>query len=87
MTDFKIEKGIPAPCVKGPGTPRLGILRALAAADIGDSVLLTGGDKAAVYASIVSAAGKGWAAQRREGAGIRVWKIAEPLSDERAARR
>ena len=73
---YKIETNIPL-LPKGKTTPEAIVLRRLARANIGDSVLLAG-TRGRVTACVNYVGGPGWAATRAVGDGFRVWKIAEP---------
>lgn len=75
MSEFKIEKGVPIPQPKSGKVG--GWARALADADIGDSVFLAGRNAKDVVGGVGNH-GNRWATVRTVEGGVRVWKIAEP---------
>lgn len=75
---FTIETGIPLPKSRRAGGALTSALRSLAAASVGDSILLAGIAQRKLGPYLQSAAGNGWYATRVVEGGIRVWKIAEP---------
>ena len=89
----RIEKGVPLPARESPhAAQRREALLALAAADIGDSVLLPTDwfvtperRAAAAGTSCLKVAGPGWFSVRAVNKGVRVWKVAEPLGKGGAA--
>ena len=86
MSDTKfgsIEKGIPLP--KGSYGNKTGItskLRELMAAEVGDSILITGSTNMIVANLANQAGGKGWYTVRSMIDGVRIWKKAEPIKKE-----
>lgn len=74
---FKIEKGIAPPAPKAGGSAGMA-LRALAAADIGDSVLIPMKSNNIPTLNAQARFKAGWYTSREEPGGRRVWKISEP---------
>lgn len=71
---FKIEKNVPRPPERGTATRAI---RALAAADIGDSVVVRCKDANSLSGICFHAAGSGWYTTAKISVGeFRVWKIA-----------
>lgn len=71
--ELKIEKGIPIPGTSG--APRRGLREALRHLEVGDSVLVRSAPSTA-GATAHQILGPGKYATRKEGGGVRVWRIA-----------
>lgn len=75
--DPVIEKGIPIPEGRHRSRGISACIKALIAADIGDSVLIRRVSTSRVSATAWLLGGSGWVTCRKEGNNVRVWKVAE----------
>lgn len=77
-TTIQIETGVPLPPAGAHGEVSAAI-RALAAAKIGDSILVPASSTSSLTARTGHLGGKGWATIRKiSDRQYRIWKIAEP---------